>query len=63
VLEFINWALTEFNAEAVFFRDPGIDLFTAIAATILLVIAGAVAGFLPARKAAKVSPIEALRDE
>jgi len=63
LLEFINWALTEFNAEAEFFRDPGIDLFTAIAATILLVIAGAVAGFLPARKAAKVSPIEALRDE
>jgi len=29
----------------------------------LLIFAGALAGFIPARKAASIKPIEALRDE
>jgi putative ABC transport system permease protein len=36
---------------------------TAVSATILLIIAGALAGYFPARKAAKVNPIVALREE
>jgi len=46
-----------------FFRNPEADFTLAVGATILLVIAGAVAGFVPAMKAAKVKPVEALRDE
>ena len=46
-----------------FFRSPEVDLETAIYATILLVLAGALAGFFPARRAARIRPIEALRDE
>jgi putative ABC transport system permease protein len=46
-----------------FFRNPEADFSLAIGATILLVIAGAIAGFIPAMKAAKVKPVEALRDE
>jgi len=46
-----------------FFRNPEANLNIAISATILLVIAGAVAGFVPARKAASIKPVEALRDE
>jgi putative ABC transport system permease protein len=30
---------------------------------VLLVVAGAVAGFFPARRAASIRPVEALRDE
>ncbi len=63
LIEFIKWALIEFNIEAPYFRDPDIDLFTAVMATVLLVIAGAIAGYFPARKAAKVNPIIALREE
>jgi len=49
--------------EASFFRDPQVDLSTAIAATVLLVVAGTVAGFFPARRAASVQPVTALREE
>jgi putative ABC transport system permease protein len=45
------------------FRDPEVDFRVALAATGLLVLAGAAAGFLPSRRAAAVRPVEALRDE
>lgn len=46
-----------------FFRNPEANIGIAISATILLIIAGAVAGFVPARRAASIKPVEALRDE
>jgi len=45
------------------FRNPEVNLAVAGAATVLLVAAGLLAGFVPARRAAMVQPIEALRDE
>ena len=46
-----------------FFRNPTVNFSVAMSATALLVISGTLAGFVPARKAAKINPIEALRDE
>ncbi|XOV92988.1 MAG: ABC transporter permease [Bacteroidota bacterium] len=46
-----------------FFVDPHVDFSNAIIATLVLAISGTLAGFFPARKAAKIPPIEALRDE
>jgi len=46
-----------------FFRNPEADFGIAVSATILLILAGAIAGFVPARKAAAIKPVEALRDE
>ncbi len=46
-----------------FFRNPEVDLNVAITATMVLVFAGAMAGLIPALKAANIRPIEALRDE
>lgn len=63
LIEFIDWAITSFEMDLEFFRNPEIDLGTAAAATILLILAGTLAGFFPARKAARINPIEALRDE
>lgn len=48
--------------EGDFFKNPEIDLNIAIAAVLLIVISGALAGFFPAIKAAKVEPIHALRE-
>jgi putative ABC transport system permease protein len=44
-------------------ENPSIKIGVGVLAAIGLVIAGALAGFVPARSAAKVNPIEALRDQ
>jgi putative ABC transport system permease protein len=46
-----------------FFRNPEANFSVAVMATLLLIFAGAIAGFFPALNAAKVKPVEALRDE
>ena len=46
-----------------FIKDPYIDMSTAISATIILIVFGAVAGYFPAKRAARIKPIVALRDE
>lgn len=68
---FLGIALTEFasimlekaneGAEHVAFADPTVEVATALAATVTLIIAGTLAGFIPAQKATKVKPIEAMR--
>ena len=45
------------------FVDPTVGLDVALEATLLLIVAGTLAGLVPALKAAKVRPIEALRAE
>lgn len=49
--------------EDYFIKDPFIDFSTALAATVVLVIFGAVAGYIPAKRASSIKPIVALRDE
>lgn len=46
-----------------FFRDPSIQLDVALWALFALILAGTLAGLIPARQAAAIRPIEALRDE
>jgi putative ABC transport system permease protein len=46
-----------------FIKDPSVDTGIVIMATILLMISGVIAGYLPAKRAAKIKPIVALRDE
>ncbi len=44
-----------------YLREPSVDLRVALTATAVLVTCGALAGFFPARHAARISPMEALR--
>jgi putative ABC transport system permease protein len=50
-------------ADSMMFKNPEVDIKVAISATILLIISGTFAGYIPARRAAKIKPVEALRDE
>ena len=45
------------------FVDPTVSLGTCVGVTLVLVVAGTIAGLMPALKAAKIRPIEALRAE
>ncbi|RAJ11224.1 ABC transporter permease [Arenibacter echinorum] len=46
-----------------FITNPYIDITMAISATLVLILFGAIAGYIPAKRAAEIKPIEALRDE
>lgn len=46
-----------------YFANPEVDVLVAVIATLILIVAGAMAGFVPARKASAIKPVVALRDE
>ena len=49
--------------EPSFFQHPEISLELAVVALVVLVVAGLIAGLVPARKALQIKAIDALRDE
>lgn len=49
--------------EADFIKYPKVDFITSITTVVILIVSGALAGFIPARRAANIKPIDALRDE
>ncbi|MDT0648797.1 ABC transporter permease [Autumnicola edwardsiae] len=59
-------ALLEFVGpliETQYISNPSVNFNVAISTVFILIVAGALAGFFPARRAAKIKPIVALRDE
>lgn len=56
-------ALIGDRLEDYFIINPQIHMGTAVFATFILILFGAIAGYVPAKRAAKIKPIVALRDE
>ena len=46
-----------------FITRAGVDFSIALSATVILIVFGVAAGYIPAKRAAKIKPIVALRDE
>lgn len=46
-----------------FIKNPYIDTSTALFSTLILILFGGIAGYIPAKRAAQIKPIIALRDE
>ena len=63
LLELINYLLGSSGASTEMFVHPGIDFSVAITALSILVVAGAIAGLIPASRAVSIKPIDALRYE
>lgn len=49
--------------ETYFIINPSVETYVVVGATIVLVIAGTIAGYIPAKRAARIKPIVALNDE
>jgi putative ABC transport system permease protein len=61
ILELINQQMSASGADGQMFKNPGVDFSAAVTALIVLIFSGLFAGFIPARKAVSIKPVEALR--
>ncbi len=65
VMEGVDWLLTRMQLaggeDFGLFVDPTLDLSVTFSATLLLVLSGLVAGYIPARRAARLKTVDALR--
>ena len=63
VVEGVNYMLLTSGAEDSMFTNPEVNFSAAIQALEVLVVAGILAGVIPAYKAVSMKPIDALRNE
>jgi putative ABC transport system permease protein len=64
VISLLNWTVASFfNAEDFLFTEASTDFPVIIFSLFILILAGVLAGFLPAKKASEISPVEAIRQE
>lgn len=61
LIDLLDWALRQFNVQATMFLNPDVQLTTAMQALAILVVAGTLAGVIPAQRAILIRPVEALR--
>jgi putative ABC transport system permease protein len=62
LLELLNMAL-ESGGDEIFFRRPEVSFQMAVSALTVLVFSGIFAGLIPARRAVRIKPIDAIREE
>lgn len=59
----INSAMYNFDIQAENFYNPEVNMTVGIFSVVVLIIAGAIAGLVPALQASRVNPVVALKDE
>jgi putative ABC transport system permease protein len=62
-LEMVNAAMDLLGVRAELFKNPAIDLSVALYALMALILSGALTGLIPALRAVRIRPVEALRYE
>ncbi|MGD9162769.1 MAG: ABC transporter permease [Desulfobacteraceae bacterium] len=63
LIELAAFLLRKLDVRTFFFYNPEVDMKVAILALAILVVSGAIAGLLPAKRAVNIKPIDALRSE
>jgi putative ABC transport system permease protein len=63
LLELIAWGLRSTGAKMPYFENPDVNFQVAMTAIALLIGVGIIAGLVPALRAAKITPTEAMRAE
>ncbi len=63
IIEGVNFMLSQSGAATGMFSNPSVDFNVAVRALLILIVSGALAGMIPARRAVSIKPIDALRDE
>ena len=65
--EFANYIMQQTAAASpdapTVFKDPTVELSYALISTGILIVSGVIAGYMPARRAVRIKPIEAMREE
>jgi len=65
--ELVNYIMVQSAAggpdEMSVFKNPTVQLSYALISTGILIVSGVIAGYMPARRAVRIKPIEAMREE
>ncbi|HET7733632.1 MAG TPA: hypothetical protein VFK73_07320, partial [Paludibacter sp.] len=65
--EMVNYIMTQSAAGAEdgmsVFKNPTVELSYVLISTGILIVSGVIAGYMPARRAVRIKPIEAMREE
>ena len=59
----LRGVLETLNVELAIFERPEVDFDIAVTALLLLIGIGSLAGLVPALKAARITPVEAMKNE
>jgi putative ABC transport system permease protein len=63
IVEIVNKAIGNPDSNDIMFLNPEVDFRIAVAALIILILFGVLAGIIPAKRAVSIKPIEAIRQE
>ncbi len=60
---FMEQSAAQAESDMTMFKNPTVELSYVFVSTIILIISGVIAGYMPARRAVRIKPIEAMREE